>query len=43
MESPSNSHDHNLDELVVAVEARSNMKVALLIQINCEKVDQSSS
>ena len=40
MESPSGSHDHNLEELVVALEARSNMKAALLIQINFEKVDQ---
>ena len=40
MESPSKSHDHNLVELLVAVEARSNMKVALLIQINCKTSDQ---
>ena len=34
MKSPSNSHDHNLAELLMAVEAQSNMKVAFLTQNN---------
>ena len=41
MESPSYSRDYNLIELLVVVEARGNIKVALLIQINCDKVDRS--